>query len=167
VICAPLGTDTRVVGDIYRTSSFSTYQGLCTERKFSTIILTRRVCNFLWSEQAPGLRAVKVGNKQAARADTRRMRKYTSVNGTSGLSQCAIKLYNGQLHVMHPMNMLHFVSVRNMILCAHISQSRSQLPRGLRHELSSLARTLGSWARIPLKAWMSVCVYSIFVLFFM
>jgi hypothetical protein len=41
---------------------------------------------------------------------------------------------------------------------------RSQWPRGLSHELSSLARTLGSWVRIPLKAWMSVCVYSVFVL---
>jgi hypothetical protein len=31
--------------------------------------------------------------------------------------------------------------------------------RGLRHELSSFARMLGSWVRIPLKAWMSVhCV---------
>jgi hypothetical protein len=29
--------------------------------------------------------------------------------------------------------------------------------------LSSLARTLGSWVRIPLEAWMSVCVYSVFV----
>jgi hypothetical protein len=38
-------------------------------------------------------------------------------------------------------------------------------PRGLRHELSSHARTLGSWARIPLEAWMSGCVYSVFVLF--
>jgi hypothetical protein len=31
---------------------------------------------------------------------------------------------------------------------------RSQWPRGLRHELSSLGRTLGSWVRIPLKAGM-------------
>jgi hypothetical protein len=30
--------------------------------------------------------------------------------------------------------------------------------------LSSLAWTLGSWVRIPLKAWMSVYVYSVFVL---
>jgi hypothetical protein len=36
---------------------------------------------------------------------------------------------------------------------------RSQWPRGLRHEPSSLARTLGSWIRIPLKAWMSVCAF--------
>jgi hypothetical protein len=43
--------------------------------------------------------------------------------------------------------------------------SRSQGLRGLRHESSSLARTLGSWVRIPLKAWMFVCVYSVFVLF--
>jgi hypothetical protein len=41
---------------------------------------------------------------------------------------------------------------------------RSQWSRGLKHELSSLAGTLGSWVRIPLKAWISVCVYSVFVL---
>jgi hypothetical protein len=36
---------------------------------------------------------------------------------------------------------------------------RSQWPRGLKHELSSLARTLGSWVRIPLRAWMfGVCM---------
>jgi hypothetical protein len=29
--------------------------------------------------------------------------------------------------------------------------------------LSLLARRLESWVRIPLKAWMSVCVYSVFV----
>jgi hypothetical protein len=36
---------------------------------------------------------------------------------------------------------------------------RSQWPRGLSHELSSTARTLGSWVRIPRKAWMSVCFF--------
>jgi hypothetical protein len=41
----------------------------------------------------------------------------------------------------------------------------SQWPRGLTHELSSLARKLRSGVRIPLKAWMSVCIYSVFVLF--
>jgi hypothetical protein len=40
----------------------------------------------------------------------------------------------------------------------------SQWPRGLRNEMSSLPRTLGSWVRIPLEAWMSVCVYPVFVL---
>jgi hypothetical protein len=45
------------------------------------------------------------------------------------------------------------------------TEGRPQWPRGLRHELSSLARKLGSWVRIPLKAWMPVCAYSVFVLF--
>jgi hypothetical protein len=30
---------------------------------------------------------------------------------------------------------------------------------------SSHARTLGSWVRIPLEAWMFVCVYFVFVMF--
>jgi hypothetical protein len=33
--------------------------------------------------------------------------------------------------------------------------------RAVRHEMSSLARTLGSWVRITLEAWMSVCIYSV------
>jgi hypothetical protein len=33
----------------------------------------------------------------------------------------------------------------------------------LRHEPSSPARTLGSWVRIPLEEWMSVCFYSLLV----
>jgi hypothetical protein len=45
-----------------------------------------------------------------------------------------------------------------------MAQTRSQWPRGLRHEPSSLARTLGSCVRIPLKVRMSICVYSVFVL---
>jgi hypothetical protein len=41
---------------------------------------------------------------------------------------------------------------------------RSQWPRGLRHELSSPARVLGSRVRTPLKAWMSVlCACILFV----
>jgi hypothetical protein len=36
---------------------------------------------------------------------------------------------------------------------------RSRWPRGLRHELPSLARMLRSWVRIPLKVWMSVCAF--------
>jgi hypothetical protein len=42
--------------------------------------------------------------------------------------------------------------------------SRWQCPRGLRHQLSSPAWTLGSWVRIPLEAWMSVCAFILFVL---
>jgi hypothetical protein len=34
-----------------------------------------------------------------------------------------------------------------------------------RSKASSLAGTLGSWVLISLKAWMSVCVYSVFMLF--
>jgi hypothetical protein len=34
--------------------------------------------------------------------------------------------------------------------------TKSQWVCGLRHELSLSARTLGSWVRIPIKAWMSV-----------
>jgi hypothetical protein len=46
---------------------------------------------------------------------------------------------------------------------AHVVYDRrSQWRRGLRHELSSLAWTLGSWVRIPLEAWMSVWVLCLF-----
>jgi hypothetical protein len=43
-------------------------------------------------------------------------------------------------------------------------RSRSQWPRGLRHEMSSPAWTLGSWVRFTLEEWMFVCVYAVFVL---
>jgi hypothetical protein len=39
---------------------------------------------------------------------------------------------------------------------SNLGLSRSQWPRDLMHELSSLARTLRSWVRNPLKTWMSV-----------
>jgi hypothetical protein len=41
-----------------------------------------------------------------------------------------------------------------------------KVPRGIRYEQSSSARTLGSWVRIPLEAWLYVYIYSVFVLFF-
>jgi hypothetical protein len=63
-------------------------------------------------------------------------------------------------------------SVKFVYICTRVSinirrftNNRSQWPRGLRHELSSPARTLGSQVRIPLKSWIYVCVYSVFVLF--
>jgi hypothetical protein len=40
----------------------------------------------------------------------------------------------------------------------------SQRPCGLRHEPSSHATTLGLRVRIPLETWMSVSIYSVFVL---
>jgi hypothetical protein len=49
------------------------------------------------------------------------------------------------------------------ILCTTLWRSRSQWPCGLGHEMSSPARTLGSWVWIPLETWMFVCVYSVFV----
>jgi hypothetical protein len=45
-----------------------------------------------------------------------------------------------------------------------IVSSLSQWSRGLRHEMSSAAQTLGSWVRIPFEGWMSVHVSSVFVL---
>jgi hypothetical protein len=44
------------------------------------------------------------------------------------------------------------------------SSSENENARGLRHEMSSPDQTLGSWTRIPLEAWMTFCVSSIFVL---
>jgi hypothetical protein len=58
---------------------------------------------------------------------------------------------------------------RNTGLCTEIHTNTLMLcqwqrPRCLRHDTSSPARTLESCVRIPLKAWISVCVYSVFVL---
>jgi hypothetical protein len=60
------------------------------------------------------------------------------------------------------------VNITNVwIFCLNLqAHSRSQRPRGLRHELSSLARTLGSRVRIPLKERISICVYSVYVFLF-
>jgi hypothetical protein len=44
-----------------------------------------------------------------------------------------------------------------------INTHQSQWHRGLRHEPSSPARTRGPLVRIPVEAWMFVCVYSVCV----
>jgi hypothetical protein len=44
-------------------------------------------------------------------------------------------------------------------LKAYASLCRSQWPHVLTHQMSSLTRTLGSWVRIPFKAWMSACAF--------
>jgi hypothetical protein len=44
-----------------------------------------------------------------------------------------------------------------------LPRRRSQWPRSLRHEPSPPALILGSWIRIPLETWMSMCVYSVCV----
>jgi hypothetical protein len=54
-------------------------------------------------------------------------------------------------------------SFRSEIWFHQGSVGRSQWPRGLKPKLSSLARTLGPWVRIPLEALMSLCFYSVFV----
>jgi hypothetical protein len=58
-----------------------------------------------------------------------------------------------------------YILLISIFLFGRSDASRSQWPRGLRHELSSLARTLGSWVGIPFRACMSVRVYSVIVLF--
>jgi hypothetical protein len=56
----------------------------------------------------------------------------------------------------------------NLQLNIHIlfnkTRRRSQWPRGLRHEMSSPAQTLGSWVQTPLEARVSECFYSVFML---
>jgi hypothetical protein len=59
--------------------------------------------------------------------------------------------------------LLLFTSYLFTCLCIYLfiyvsmyCDGQSQWPHSLRHELSLLAQTLGSWVRIPLKAWMSV-----------
>jgi hypothetical protein len=68
------------------------------------------------------------------------------------------------LHLDHAVPCVIDLIISNIFF--HIKQctSRSQRPHDLRHEPSSPARTVGSWIRIPLNAWMSLCVYSVFVL---
>jgi hypothetical protein len=48
----------------------------------------------------------------------------------------------------------------------NLIMSRSKWPHALRHETLLLARKLGSWDWIPLEARMSVCSYSVFLLFY-
>jgi hypothetical protein len=64
----------------------------------------------------------------------------------------------------------HYTQIKKInyscsIFLPSISVFVNQRPRGLSHELSPLARTLGSWVRIPLKAWMFMCAFILFVLF--
>jgi hypothetical protein len=49
-------------------------------------------------------------------------------------------------------------TVRDGVYDAIIKIKPTTVAGGLRHEPSSLARTLGSWVRISLEAWTPVCV---------
>jgi hypothetical protein len=58
-----------------------------------------------------------------------------------------------------------FNTKQQYVICDLSLPRRSQWPHSLKHELSSLVWKLGSWVRIPLKVWMSVCVYAVFMLY--
>jgi hypothetical protein len=55
-------------------------------------------------------------------------------------------------HSDQPSGSIKLCYFLNDLVTFHCRYSRSQWPRGLRHELSSLARTLGSWVGIQLEA---------------
>jgi hypothetical protein len=57
-----------------------------------------------------------------------------------------------------------YTSIRKINVTKHILFRRSQWPRGLRHKMSSPARTLGSWFRILFGHGCFLYVYSVFVL---
>jgi hypothetical protein len=60
---------------------------------------------------------------------------------------------------------VHMAPTADVFVPCNSEEGGTQWPRGLRRDLSSPARTLGSCVRIPLVAWTSVCVYSMLVLF--
>jgi hypothetical protein len=88
---------------------------------------------------------------------------------------CYIRVSFGNLESFYPLYacvlnpvisvcmMAFFKTFSHNSLC-YYTACRLQWPHGLRHELSSFARTLGLWVRITIKSWMFVCVYSVFVL---
>jgi hypothetical protein len=74
-------------------------------------------------------------------------------------SAFSLKHFKGRWWIYAPPDLAsrpHSVCVLPMLLAM-----RPQWLRSHRHELSSLARTLGSWVRIPLKAWMSAFILSV------
>jgi hypothetical protein len=76
--------------------------------------------------------------------------------------------FENQLACWRSLAVLHYIKYQNFPLTVYFqpvgsNSCRSWWPRCLRHEPSSPARTLRSWVRIPLKAWMLVCVYFVCV----
>jgi hypothetical protein len=55
-------------------------------------------------------------------------------------------------------NIIIIVIVIVIIIIIEQIRLRAQWSRGLRHEMSSLSRTLGSWVRIPLEALVSAFI---------
>jgi hypothetical protein len=71
-------------------------------------------------------------------------RSYTLINSVSTHSTMQLSLFS----------LTHCTGFSG----AKFDAGRSTCPRGLRHERSSPARTLGSCVRIPFKAWMSAFI---------
>jgi hypothetical protein len=66
--------------------------------------------------------------------------------------------------LFHLLTMLEELKMQITEVCAKTGQDifqkcRPRWPRGLKHELSSPTRTLGSWVRIPLKVYMFVYAF--------
>jgi hypothetical protein len=68
----------------------------------------------------------------------------------------SILILPSHLHVVYQVQSFFSCFLTDLYTSMNI-RCRSQWPSGLKHELSSLVRTLGSWVRIPLKARMPVC----------
>jgi hypothetical protein len=62
----------------------------------------------------------------------------------------------GQFH-FHRFPAWLLAIIKNCIYMLHVYY-RTQWLRGIRHEMYSPARTLGSWVRMSLRAWMSVFI---------
>jgi hypothetical protein len=79
-------------------------------------------------------------------------------------SQMQVQRIHYRFNQLAPLNKCRLSLLVHQFLNSSILRRRSQWPRGLRREMSSPARILGSWVRIPFEAWMFVYVYSVFVL---
>jgi hypothetical protein len=66
--------------------------------------------------------------------------------------------YNGQVKFATAYIFMVSETCSSRITFGGMSVRRSQCPRGLKHELSSPAQTLGSWVRIPLQSYMSAFI---------
>jgi hypothetical protein len=71
------------------------------------------------------------------------------------------RVYSRSLSLINFFNRRYVISISEKASLNKLGnkQCRLQWPRGLRHDLSSLVRTLGLWVRIPFKAWMSVFTF--------
>jgi hypothetical protein len=61
-------------------------------------------------------------------------------------------LFGGSELVLVSESLLFYLPDGGILMQLSTFRSQSQWPRGLRQEMSSPARTLGSWVRIPLEA---------------